>query len=326
MRAVTRLRGRSSAASAVGASTDAKNQPGGKKIPAAATPGLVMAAIIVFWGLGPPLSKLIEAPPVISVLYRFWLSVPLLFALAAARGNPPTLASVKKAGWAGAAFGINLVFVFLAINEAAVAVLSVMATLQPGVILLLAGRFLGERATWWHALWTLVGIGGTVVVVVGGGDDFDVNLLAVFYALASQGFFTGYFLITKRVRSQHDIDSVQWMAGVVVFAALAVTPWALLTSSPADYLAINGIDWLWLSLIIVFTGGIGHVMMAWVHRYIDASRSSLYLLSMNVVAIVAAWFIHDEPLGPIQLLGGVVVFAAVTAVISRPAIPIASDT
>ncbi|MEL7158843.1 MAG: hypothetical protein AAFN30_19930, partial [Actinomycetota bacterium] len=51
---------------------------------------------------------------------------------------------------------------------------------------------------------------------------------------------------------------------------------------------------------------------------IQASRSSLYLLSMHVVAIGVAWFIHDEPLAPLQLLGGFVVFASVAAVISRP--------
>lgn len=281
-----------------------------------------MAAIIVFWGMGPPISKLITAPAVISVLYRFWLSVPILFVLAAARGHAPTWASTKRAGWAGAAFGINLVFVFLAINEAAVAVLSVMATLQPGLILLIAGRYLGERATVWHVFWTFVGIAGTVVVVLGGGDGFEVNARAIVYALTSQAFFTAYFLITKHVRSQHDIDSVQWMAGVVVFAALAVTPWALIASDADDYRAVNGMDWLWLALIIVFTGGLGHVLMAWVHRYIAASRSSLYLLSMNVVAIVAAWLIHDEPLGWIQVGGGVVVFAAVAAVVSRPAVAI----
>jgi len=278
-----------------------------------------LAFVVLVWGLGPPISKLITAPAVVSVLYRFWLSVPLLFMLAIARGHAPTLQSVRKAWLAGACFGINLVFVFLTINQGAVAVLSVFAALQPGVILLVAGPFLGERPTRWHVVWTLFGILGSAVVVLGGGDDFQVDALAVIYALTSQVFFTAYFLITKQVRSANDIDSVQWMAGVVVFAALAATPWALLTSSRADYLAVNGLDWLWLALIIVFTGGLGHIVMAWVHRYVDASRSSLYLLSMNIVAIVAAWVIHDEPLSPLQLLGGVLVFAAVGAVISRPA-------
>lgn len=282
-------------------------------------PGLAMAFVIVVWGLGPPVSKLITAPAVISVLYRFWLSVPILYVLAARRGVRPNWESVRHAWLAGAAFGINLVFVFLTVNEGAVAVLSVFAAMQPGIILLVAGPFLGERPTLWHVLWTFVGIGGTAIVVTAGGDGFEVSATAIIYAAVSQVFFTAYFLLTKRERSRHDIDSVQWMAGVVVWAALAVTPWALVTSSVADYRAIGGNDWIWLAIIIVFTGGLGHIVMAWVHRYVDASRSSLYLLSMNIVAILAAWVIHDEPLTVLQILGGVVVFAAVAAVISRPA-------
>ena len=155
-------------------------------------------------------------------------------------------------------------------------------------------------------------------MVLTGGDGFEVSVLALLYAGIAQLFFTVYFLLTKRARSRHDIDAVQWMSGVVIWAAIAVTPWALLSSSAEDYRAINGWDWLWLALIIIFTGGLGHIVMAWVHRYVEASRSSLYLLSMNIVAIIAAWVIHDEPLTIVQMLGGVVVFAAVAAVISRP--------
>jgi O-acetylserine/cysteine efflux transporter len=280
--------------------------------------GSALLFVILVWGMGPPISKLITAPAVISVLYRFWLSVPLLYVLATMRGNRPTWESVRHTSLAGACFGINLVFVFLTINEGAVAVLSVFAAMQPGIILLFAGRFLGERPTPWHVVWTFIGIGGTAIVVATGGSNFEVNARALIYAAVSQLFFTAYFLITKRERSRHDIDAVQWMAGVVVFAALAVTPWALVVSSKADYQAIGGLDWLWLAIIIVFTGGLGHIVMAWVHRYVDASRSSLYLLSMNIVAILAAWVIHDEPLTITQILGGVVVFAAVAAVVSRP--------
>jgi len=277
-----------------------------------------MLFVILVWGLGPPISKLITAPAVISVLYRFWLSVPLLYLFASLRGAKPQLDTLKRAGFAGAAFGINLVFVFLTINEGAVAVLSVFAAMQPGIILLIAGPFLGERPTAWHIAWTFIGIAGTAIVVATGGDSFEVSPTALIYAAVSQVFFTAYFLLTKRERSRHDIDAVQWMSAVVVWAALTVTPWALITSSKADYQAIGGADWIWLAMIIVFTGGLGHIVMAWVHRYVDASRSSLYLLTMNVVAIVAAWIIHDEPLTVVQMLGGIVVFAAVAAVVSRP--------
>lgn len=283
-------------------------------------PGLVMGVVIVFWGLGPPVFKLVTAPAVVAVLYRFWISVPILFALAALTGDRPRLAVLRRALLPGAAFGINLVLVFLTLKSAAVAVLSVITTMQPGFILLVAGPFLGERPRLWHVVWTMVGIAGTAVVVLGAGAELQTSALGVVYAVAAMVMFTFYFLLTRRARSTtaDDVGPLAWMAGVSLAAALTVTPWALATSSAADYRAVNGIDWLWMAFMVGITGIAGHVLMAWTHRYIEATRSSLYLLSMNIVAIGAAWFIHDEPLTSLQLLGGVVVFVAVAAVISRP--------
>ena len=188
--------------------------------------------------------------------------------------------------------------------------------------LLIAGPFLGERPQLWHIGWTVIGIGGTSLVILGAGSDVDASAIGVVYAVTSMAMFTAYFLLTKRARTtQVDLNPLEWMAGISLFAALAVTPWALLVSSADDYRAVDGVDWVWMAFIIGVTGIAGHVMMAWTHRYIDASRSSLYLLSMNIVAIGAAWFIHDEPLTIVQALGGVIVFGAVAAVISRPASP-----
>ncbi len=283
---------------------------------------MVMAVVILCWGLGPPVAKLITAPAVISTLYRFWISVPILFGAAILLGVRPGLSTLRRAAIPGAAFGINLVFVFLTINASAVAVLAVVTALQPAVILLVAGRFLGERPKLWHVVWTLVGIGGTAVVVLGAGADFEVTGLGLLYAVAAMITFTIYFLGTRKVRhADPDLHPVAWMAGIALAAALTVTPWALATSSAADYRAVAGLDWVWLGFMILITGAAGHVLMAWTHHYIEASRSSLYLLSMNVVAIAGAWVIHDEPLAPLQLLGGAVVFASVAAVISRPAAP-----
>lgn len=249
-----------------------------------------------------------------------------MWVLATATGSRPTVESVRRASLAGAAFGINLIFVFLAINEAAVAVLSAVVALQPGFILVVAGPLLGERASRWHVAWTVVGMAGTAIVVLAGGPEFDVTLLAVGYAIAAQVFFTVYFLATKKVRTEHDIDPVQWMFGVVLFAALAVTPVAVATSSSSDYRTIDGNDWIWLAFILVFTGGLGHILMTWVHRFIDATRSSLYLLLMHPVVIISAWIIHDEPLAPTQMAGGLVLLGAVAAVISRPPEPARQPT
>ena len=59
--------------------------------------------------------------------------------------------------------------------------------------------------------------------------------------------------------------------------------------------------------------------MSWVHGYIEAARSALYLLAMNIVAVGLAWPVHDEPVTVVQVVAGLVVLGSVAMVIRLPA-------
>ncbi|MCU1503583.1 MAG: putative permease, superfamily [Ilumatobacteraceae bacterium] len=278
-----------------------------------------MLAVVVIWGLGPPITKLISAPPLVSVSVRFWISIPILWALARFSGRHMSMQILRRTAVAGVLFGVNLVFVFTALQHASVAVIAVIQALQPGIVLLVAGRWMGERATRWHVFWTAVGVGGVAVVILGGDKAVRTDPLGFLFALAATLTFTAYYLINRRVRSTTPIDPIQWMAGVTLFAGIAITPIALATSSLDDYRQLAGADWLYLGFVALVIGIVGHTLMSWVHRFATASRSSLYLLAMNVVAIGVAWPIHDEPVTLLQAAGGIVVLGAVAAVITRPA-------
>lgn len=279
----------------------------------------VMAMIVLIWGLGPPVTKLISAPPLVGTSVRFWLSVPVMWAVAYASGRRVTRSVLRATALPGALFGLNLLCVFAALQHASVAVLAVLQALQPGIVLLIAGPLLGERATPWHVAWTLTGVGGVAVVVLGGSPEVSSDALGFVLAVVSMLTFTAYYLLNRRARSTTTIDPLVWMCGVTLFAGLAVTPVALAFSSADDYRQLAGADWAYLLFVAVFVGMIGHTMMSWAHRFIPASRSSLYLLAMNVVAVAAAWPLHDEPITLAQAVGGLVVLGAVAAVLSRPA-------
>ena len=66
------------------------------------------------------------------------------------------------------------------------------------------------------------------------------------------------------------------------------------------------------------TGVFGHVLMTWLHGHLEAARSSLYILTMHLVAVGLAWPIHDEPVTLLQVLAGVVVLISVAAVVNSP--------
>ena len=288
-------------------------------LPSAIVAASVMAAVVVIWGLGPPVTKLISAPSLVAVSMRFWISVPLVWAVMYATGGRVTKEVLRRTALAGALFGVNLAFVFAALHHSSVAVLAVIQTLQPGVVLLVAGKWLGERATGWHISWTAVGVLGVVVAILGGKPEVRGDAVGIVFGVGSMLTFTAYYLLNRRARSMTPIRPMEWMAGVTLFAGLFITPIALATSSVDDYRQVAGADWLYLLFVAVIVGIVGHTLMSWAHRFIPAARSSLILLAMNVVAIAAAWPIHDEPVTLLQAAGGVVVLLAVAAVLSRPA-------
>jgi drug/metabolite transporter (DMT)-like permease len=278
-----------------------------------------MALVVVIWGLGPPVTKLITAPPLVAVSVRFWITLPIVWLIVYASGRRMSVPLLRATALAGLLFGINLVFVFSALHHSSVAVLAVIQTLQPGVVLVVAGSWMGERATRWHVSWTAVGVLGVVVAILGGNPEVRGDTFGIVLGVASMLTFTGYYLLNRRIRSTTAIDAFQWMAGVTLFATVTITPIALATSSRDDYRELAGADWLYLAFVAGAVGIVGHTLMSWAHKFIPAARSSLFLLAMNVVAILAAWPLHDEPVTPVQAIGGVIVLGAVAAVISRPA-------
>jgi drug/metabolite transporter (DMT)-like permease len=287
--------------------------------PSSAAAGAVMVAVVVIWGLGPPITKLISAPPLVGVSVRFWVSVPLVWIATYAMGGRVTKEVLRRTWLPGALFGINLAFVFSALQHSSVAVLAVIQTLQPGVVLIVAGWWLGERATSWHVGWTVVGVLGVAVAILGGDPDVRGSATGILFGVASMLTFTGYYLINRRTRATTPISPMEWMCGVTLFAGLFITPIALATNSLDDYRQLDGADWLYLGFVAIVVGIVGHTLMSWAHRFLPAARSSLFLLAMNIVAIAAAWPIHDEPITPLQGVGAVIVLLAVAAVLSRPA-------
>ncbi len=282
-------------------------------------PLLALGLVIVSWGTGPVVTKLITTHPVIGVVIRFALSIPVLMALLVWRGQRLDREILRRTAAPGIAFGINLIFVFFTLQEATVAVLSVSIALQPTLLLFVAGPLFGERPTVKHVLWTLVGVAGATAVILGAGSELRTSALGLIYACTALATFSTYFVLTRLARSNSDVDPVRWMTGVNIWSLLAALVPAPFLVGRAELAEVDWRDLLWLVVLAYLTGVFGHVLMSWVHGYLEAARSALYLLSMNVVAVGLAWPVHQEPVTIRQVLGGLVVLGAASMVIRLPA-------
>ncbi|MDA2960656.1 MAG: DMT family transporter [Actinomycetota bacterium] len=281
-------------------------------------PLAVMAVVVVLFGLGPVLTKLVTAPPLVGALMRFAVSVPILLLLFTARGGRINRRLLRATALPGIAFGTNLIFVFAAVQETTVSVLSTVVANQPAVLLVLAGPLFGERPTTRHVLWTLGGVVGAAVVILGAGDDVRASVLGIVLALLALATFTAYWVLTRSARRDTDVDPIGWMTGVNIWAVVSAVPPVMLFTNGDDWSRFGGLDWLWIVMIALLTGALGHVMMSWVHAYVEAARSSLYMLGMHVVAVGLSWPIHGEPVTVVQAIGGALVLLCVAMVIRIP--------
>ncbi len=277
-----------------------------------------LLCVVLLWGSGPVVTKLVTVPPVTGAALRFAISIPLLSAIVVATRRRVSGPTMRAAAAPGAAFGTNLVFVFATLQEATVAVLVVAVSLQPAAILVIAGPMFGERPTRPHIAWTLVAISGAAIVILGAGSELRTSPLGVVLSLLAVALFTAYFVLTRAARLKTAVDPIEWMTAINIWAFLAVAPIALFASDWADVTGMEGSDWFWLAVLAYMTGVLGHVLMSWVHGYVEASRSSLSMLLMNVVAVSLAWPVHDEPMTWIQGVGGLIALGSVAAVLRIP--------
>ena len=281
-------------------------------------PYAALLCVVFLWGAGPVVTKLITVPPVTGALLRFGISVPMLFAIVVATGRRISWPTMRAAAAPGAAFGINMMLVFAAVQEATVAVLVVAMSLQPVVILIIAGPMFGERATRAHVGWTVVATAGASLVILGAGSELRASPLGVVLALTAVTMFTAYFVLTRAARLKTAVDPIEWMAAINMWAFASIVPMAIFASNWSDVTTMETRDWLWIIVLSFFTGALGHVLMSWALGYVEASRSSLSMLLMNIVAVSLAWPVHNEPVTWVQGLGGIIALSAVAAVLRIP--------
>ena len=282
-------------------------------------PLLVMGLVVVSWGLGPPISKLLSAPPMVSAFIRFGMSTPFLLAVLALRGRWLSRRVFFQTALPGLSFGINMVFVFAAVQEVTISVMSVMMALQPAMLLALVGPIFGDRVSVRQIVFTLIGVAGAAGVIMGAGGEFRASAFGLFLTAMSVLTFTVYFVLTRMARSTSAVDPIEWMAGINFWSFVAAVVPTLLLVTPGQFFEFGGLDWLWIVIVAFVTGVFGHVLMTWCHGHLEVARSSLYVLAMHIVAVGTAWLIHGEPVTPMQFGGGAVVLFSVAMVIRTPA-------
>jgi drug/metabolite transporter (DMT)-like permease len=153
-----------------------------------------------------------------------------------------------------------------------------------------------------------IAIAGMFILV---GPNFSVGgtrLLGDALGALTAVFYAGYFLTIKVARDA-GASTARLMAWSTTITTIALLPVALL--SPQPFLPAHAQGWLVLVGLALVTQILGQGLIAYAFAHLPASLSSVSLLIQPVMATLFAWWLFDEPVGPVQFVGGAVVLAGI---------------
>jgi drug/metabolite transporter (DMT)-like permease len=272
---------------------------------------LGVSAATFAWGLVPLVIKEVRIPTLAFASYRLWLGVLIYGVVLLATGRRLTWRTIRSCALGGVFFAIDISLSFGAFRLTTVANATIIGALAPVFIALGAARWFGERFGPRDLAFMAASLLGVVLVALGSSGSSEWSLAGDLMAAAGTLSWTSYWLFSKRAR--RSVSTLEYLATVMLVAAILVT--SATAVAGISLAPPRGMDWLWVVLLAAIPGAVGHVMVAWSHRHVEAWLASLITQGQPVVGSAAAWLLLGESLTLLTIVGGVIVLTS-TAVIA----------
>ncbi len=274
-----------------------------------------MSYTTVAWGLVPLVLRQIHMPILALTSWRLWCGVALNVGVLYATGRRLRWEAIRLCALGGVVFAADISITFAAFRLTSIASASIIGAVAPIFIAIGAARWFGERMERSDLWFGLACFGGVALVAAASHGTSSWSLGGDLLAALGTLSWTTYWLYSKRARQ--DVGPLEYIATVMLVAAVCVTSVTALTGT--SLAPPRGRDWLWVVSIAIFPGAIGHVLVAWSHRHVEAWLGSLITQCVPVVASVSAWIVLGEPVTPLIVIGGLIVLAATAVIVIRVA-------
>jgi drug/metabolite transporter (DMT)-like permease len=267
---------------------------------------LLGAAAIAF---APIFVRLSDTAPGASAFWRvalaaaplwIWMRLsPRAQSAAPMRWKPLVIAGLCFAGDLGA-WHVSILYTSVANS-------TLEANFAPIFVTLGAWLLFRQRVSRLFLIALAVTLSGAVLLI---GPNFALGgraLLGDALGVLTAVFYAGYMLALKSATERTGTAGI--MAVSTGVAAIALLPYALVTADV--FLPQSASGWLVLIGLALVPHIAGQSLIAYGFAHLPAAFSSVSLLLQPVLAAVYAWVLLGEAVGPVQMLGGMVVLAGI---------------
>ena len=256
--------------------------------------------------------RLSETGPTATAFWRGCLALPLLalWALlerrrAAARGEVPGSLHDPLLLWAGVFFAGDLALWHWSLLLTSIAASTLEANCAPILVTLIAWALWGERPRPVFLFALTLAFGGMLLILVpklgGGAHALRGDLLG----LGTAVFYAAYILAVARVRTRHGTGTIMFVSTLVF--TLLLLPLAL----TQKFLPVTANGWWLLIGCALSAQVVGQSLIAYALAHLPATFGAVGLYVQVIAAAVYAWLLLGERLAPVQIVGAVVVMAAI---------------
>jgi drug/metabolite transporter (DMT)-like permease len=243
---------------------------------------------------------------------RFVLAALVFWAIVAVRGagRPPRRIVVACLALGAIGYSAQAGLFFTALRHIDASLTSLLLYTYPALVFCAAVALRRERFTPGKAGALVLASGGAALVLLGGGSG-GLETTGVLLALGAAVTYTTYILAADVIVGRID----PFLLGALVATGAAAT--FLLAGATGGSLQFGGAGWIWIVAIALLSTVLPIVTFMLGMARVGASTASIVSTVEPVVTVSLAVALFGEALGPLQVLGGALVLAAVVALQSR---------
>ena len=281
----------------------------------------------VIFGLGVPVTKLLLEDWVSPMTYMatrslgaaivFWIIASLM---APEKVERRDLMVIMLGGLMG--FVVSQTLTAWALDYTSPVYFSLIATLTPVAVMLMAALFIGERITGVKFLGVLLGIAGAVLMVVMGqtSGSGSNDVLGIILAILSVLTWAIYMIITRKVAQKY--TPVTQMKYVFLISAIVTVPIAWPELAEQRLFSAETFGWdgaLEMAFIVLMATVLGYFLIPFAMKSLSATTVSIYTNLQPMVASFVAIMIGqdrltwDKPVAAILVLLSAYIVTVVTA-------------
>ncbi|MEZ5142594.1 MAG: DMT family transporter [Acidimicrobiales bacterium] len=288
------------------------------RVTAGAHPVAVVWLGTIMFSTGPVMVAASTVSGPVFSFWRLWVGVPVL-AVAAWFQMRRTGHRPDRAGWfgavgAGTAFAVHQLLFMTALKATSVVDVTLMNTLAPVVVAVLAVPLFGERPGMSFRLWSLVAMAGAAMVAVAGSAGPQGNPAGMALAAGNVVFYAIYFVWSKQLRGA--IDTWPFLCTALTTAAVVVSAFVLVAREPVGDISTH--DLLLCLAVAVLPGALGHFAVTWSLAWVPANVPPVILLSMPVLSGLLAWVVLGQTTTAGKVLGGAITLVGVLGALRAP--------